>query len=136
MAVSLYRVIQPVSDIELAERFYSTVLADPGERVSPGRHYFRCGSVVLACYDPVEDGDELEGGWQHHFNQYLYFAVTELEGARGRVIDSGGHIESDIASMPWGERLFYAQDPFGNPICFVDRETVFVGDADAENREH
>ncbi len=26
-----------------------------------------------------------------------------------------------------GERLFYARDPFDNPICFVDEKTVFTG---------
>jgi hypothetical protein len=29
--------------------------------------------------------------------------------------------------MPWGERLFYAKDPSGNPICFVDEGTLFTG---------
>ncbi len=25
------------------------------------------------------------------------------------------------------ERSFYAQDPFGNKICFVDQSTLFTG---------
>jgi hypothetical protein len=29
--------------------------------------------------------------------------------------------------MPWGERMFWASDPFGNPISFVDERTVFTG---------
>jgi len=28
---------------------------------------------------------------------------------------------------PWGERSFYAHDPFGNPLCFVDATTIFTG---------
>ena len=32
-----------------------------------------------------------------------------------------------VATRPWGERSFYARDPFGNGICFVDRESVFTG---------
>ena len=28
---------------------------------------------------------------------------------------------------PWGERSFYAFDPFGNGLCFVDETTVFTG---------
>jgi hypothetical protein len=28
------------------------------------------------------------------------------------------------------ERMFYAKDPFGNPISFVDQATVFRGTAD------
>ena len=51
----LFRVIQPVDDIELAARFYAQLLGFAGERVSPGRHYFDCGGTILACYDPVRD---------------------------------------------------------------------------------
>jgi hypothetical protein len=29
--------------------------------------------------------------------------------------------------MPWGERRFWARDPFGNPISFVDEKTLFTG---------
>jgi hypothetical protein len=32
-----------------------------------------------------------------------------------------------IATRPWGERSFYTQDPFGNPLCFVDSNTLFTG---------
>ena len=64
--MKLYRVILPVKDIESAVRFYSQVFEQAGERVSPGRHYFECGGVVLACYDPVADGDDLASGWTHH----------------------------------------------------------------------
>jgi catechol 2,3-dioxygenase-like lactoylglutathione lyase family enzyme len=69
--IDLYRVIQPVKNIEEAARFYSHVLGTPGERVSPGRHYFICGHTILACYDPITDGDGIGSGWGHHFNQYL-----------------------------------------------------------------
>jgi hypothetical protein len=40
-------------------------------------------------------------------------------------------IEGQIALRPWGERSFYAKDPFGNPICFVDEQTVFTGKTSA-----
>ncbi|MGA3068293.1 MAG: VOC family protein, partial [Tepidisphaeraceae bacterium] len=56
----LFRVILPVSDIEAATKFYSELLADPGRRVSPGRHYFNCGGVILACFDPKADGDDFD----------------------------------------------------------------------------
>ena len=32
-----------------------------------------------------------------------------------------------IAKRPWGEESFYASDPFGNPLCFVRRDTEFTG---------
>jgi predicted enzyme related to lactoylglutathione lyase len=125
--MELFRVIHPVADIETATYFYSHVLGVRGERVSPGRHYFQCGGTILACYEPFADGDPIGQGWRHHSNQYLYFAVSDLERALILVREAGGQIEAEIESMPWGERMFYAKDPFENPISFVDRETVFRG---------
>ena len=124
----LYRVILPVSDISQAEAFYGRVLETSGQRVSPGRHYFDCGGTILACYDPLADGDSLDEGWHHHPNQYIYFAVSDLEATFDRAKAAGcREIDEKIETMPWGERLFYAKDPSGNPICFVDEETLFTG---------
>jgi len=131
MAVQLYRVIHPVSDIEAAAAFFGHVFATAGERVSPGRHYFSCGGTILACYDPAADGDPVGDGWRHHASQYLYFSVDDLEGIRQRVLDAGGEVTADIDTMPWGERIFYAADPDGAPIAFVDRTTLFTGSGDA-----
>jgi uncharacterized glyoxalase superfamily protein PhnB len=36
---------------------------------------------------------------------------------------------TEIAAMPWGETMFYARDPFGNPISFVRAGTEFTGSA-------
>ena len=33
----------------------------------------------------------------------------------------------DIVTRPWGERSFYADDPFGNGLCVVDERTLFTG---------
>ena len=130
MTTKLYRVISPVRDIEVATRFFSAVLGSAGERVSPGRHYFECGGTILACYDPVADGDSMEDGWRHHGSQYLYFAVADLEATLGNVEQAGGEITAPIASMPWGERIFYARSPDGAPIAFVDEATVFTGSSE------
>jgi predicted enzyme related to lactoylglutathione lyase len=116
-----------VSDIERAVSFYGKVFATSGKRVSPGRHYFTCGGTILACYDPVADGDELGEGWRPHPCQYLYFSVPDVEIALERVQAAGGTIDRRIETMPWGERLFYARDPSGNPISFVDETTLFTG---------
>ena len=126
-APRLYRVILPVSDIELAAKFYSHVFEIDGERVSPGRHYFDCAGVVLACYDPLADGDDVAQGWRHHENQYIYFSVSDLEMIRGRIDEAGGHNLTDIETLPWGERMFYALDPLGSRLSFVDENTLFVG---------
>jgi predicted enzyme related to lactoylglutathione lyase len=129
MSPRLYRVIQPVTDVEAAARFYGALFGMPGERVSPGRHYFDLGGTILACYDPQADGDPLGEGWRHHESQYLYVAVADLEAALARAREGGATIQAEIATMPWGERLFYALDPSGNPICLVDERTVYTGGA-------
>ncbi len=128
MGVRLYRVILPVNDIDRAARFYGELLGIAGGRVSPGRHYFDCGGTILACYEPVADGDPVGGGWRFHANQYLYFAVQDLEAVFSRAQAMGcPDLDESVSSMPWGERLFYARDPFGNPVCFVDERTLFTG---------
>ena len=126
--MKLYRVIQPVNDIEIATQFYSTVTGKPGIRVSPGRHYFDLGGTILACYDPKADGDDERPEWKPHFNQYVYLSVTDLNAIRTRLVKLGfdsGNLP--IEEMPWGERLLYTVDPSGNPICFVDEKTLFTG---------
>jgi uncharacterized glyoxalase superfamily protein PhnB len=128
MTPKLYRVILPVSDIEQASRFYSQLLDASGQRISPGRHYFDCGGTILACYDPVADGDSIDKGWHPHTNQYLYFAVSDLDATFNRAKEAGcRELDERIEAMPWGERLFYGKDPFGNPVCFVDEKTLFTG---------
>lgn len=137
MTVRLFRVILPVSDIEVAARFYRDVLGAPGTRVSEGRHYFDCGGVILACYDPQADGDSNE--FQPN-PEWLYFAVRDVETVHARCISAGGRFApgdvhgdpaGQIARRPWGERSFYVHDPFGNPLCFVDETTVFRGESSA-----
>jgi catechol 2,3-dioxygenase-like lactoylglutathione lyase family enzyme len=127
----LYRVILPVADIDITARFYSAA----GERVSPGRHYFDCEGVVLACYDAAADGDE--PGEARALLEPLYFAVDDLESVRARCVDAGAVFKETqiqgvgapgrIEMRPWGERSFYTEDPFGNTLCFVDRASVFIG---------
>ena len=101
MGPRLYRVIQPVTDIALAARFYAAVMEEPGRRVSPGRHYFggEGGGAILACYDPTSDGDGVGEGWRHHPSQYLYFSVDDLEGARRRCEAAGATQITEIADM-------------------------------------
>jgi catechol 2,3-dioxygenase-like lactoylglutathione lyase family enzyme len=120
----LYRVILPVSDIETAMRFYRRMLAVPGERVSPGRHYFDCGGTILACYDPKADGDE---SVLRPNAGYLYFSVPDVEATFTLARGAGfSQLDKSVVTRPWGERLFYGRDPFGNPIAFVDERTVFT----------
>ncbi|MEP1096054.1 MAG: VOC family protein [Cyclobacteriaceae bacterium] len=126
MEAKLYRVILPVLDIEIAEKFYSCILGQKGIRVSPGRHYFDLGGTILACYDPSADGDK-QRNWYFHENQYVYISVADLGSVRNKMKEFDCKSLGEIEAMPWGETLFYANDPFGNPICFVDEKTVFKG---------
>jgi len=126
MEAKLYRIIFPVNDINKAEKFYSEILKQKGTRVSPGRHYFNLGGTILACYDPTADGDE-KGNWEFHKNQYIYISVPDLENIKAEMENLDYKSIGVIKKMPWGERLLYVNDPFGNPICFVDEKTVFMG---------
>lgn len=130
----LYRVLLPVSDIDAAEAFYSTIFCSPGKRVSPGRHYFDCEGTILACFDPNADGD----GYQAEPNpEALYFAVSDLDSVYRECQEAGARFAGgsppgvgplgEIAKRPWGEESFYVFDPFGNQLCFVARGSIFRG---------
>ena len=130
----LYRVLLPVNDIDKAESFYSVVLGAPGNRVSPGRHYFDCEGTILACFDPVADGDAYEA---RPNSEAFYFSVTDLHSTFAACEAAGATFAEgsppgvgplgEIAKRPWGEESFYLSDPFGNPLCFVDRASVSKG---------
>jgi catechol 2,3-dioxygenase-like lactoylglutathione lyase family enzyme len=129
--LGIFRVILPVSDIDRAATFYARLLAnDSGRRVSPYRHYFDCGAVILALVDPTPDGAAARANQEH-----LYIAVDDLEAVHARARELGclstvpvhGAPGGEIAVRPWRERSFYAEDPFGNPICFVARGSEFTG---------
>ena len=122
---SIYRIIVPVSAIDRAISFYTRLLDITGRGVGGGRHYFDCGHVILALLDnknpPLPD--------------YIYFAVGDLERVyeRAQELDCLSTAEvhgapaGKIGIRPWGERCFYAYDPFGNGLCFVDKDTLFTG---------
>jgi catechol 2,3-dioxygenase-like lactoylglutathione lyase family enzyme len=130
----LFRVLVPVADIDAAEEFYAGILGSSGRRVSPGRHYFDCEGTILACFDPGADGD----GYQASPNpEALYLAVSDLHAVERACREAGARFAvgsppgvgplGEIARRPWGEESFYVEDPFGNPLCFVDRKSVFTG---------
>jgi predicted enzyme related to lactoylglutathione lyase len=129
----VFRVVVPVNDLDATVPFYAGLFDQPGVRVSGGRHYFSCGGVVVAIYDPRGDGDsEIP---RPNF-EHVYFAVDDLEavfaraqalGGLSSAIGDGGLPMGAIARRPWGERSFYLSDPFGNPLCFVDASSIFTG---------
>jgi len=129
----LFRVILPVNDIDLSASFYAVLLDDAGMRVSPGRHYFDCGGVVLALYSPRADGDDRTP--RPNFD-HVYLAVSDLPAVFERAKRAGGLSTGvgdgalqmgEMTRRPWVEVSFYMHDPSGNPLCFVDASTLFTG---------
>lgn len=124
---TLYRMIFQVTDLDAAARFYSQLLDQPGRRVAETRHYFDCGPVILALVD--------EGAGARPNPDYTYFSTSQLEAlhSRCRALDClvagevHGSPAGEIAVRPWGERSFYARDPLGSGLCFVDEGTLFTG---------
>ena len=130
-APRIFRVPVEVSDIANAAAFYSTLLDLPGRQIRGGsRHYYDCGSVILALIDVSGSGRKPRSAARD-----VYFAVNDLEAVHARaktlrclskndVHEASG---DEIEQRPWGERSFYAVDPWGNGLCFVDETTLFTG---------
>jgi hypothetical protein len=79
--------------------------------------------------------DVSSSGEPHSAAKALYFTVSDLEAAferakalkclsRESVHDAPG---GGIVVRPWGERSFYVEDPWKNPLCFVEEGTVYAG---------
>ncbi len=133
MAPTLYRIILQVDNLDQAEEFYGTLLGDRGRRIPRGgRHYIDCGPVILALVDVTGESADFK---PKPLPDNIYFAVDDLEAfhSRARQLnclsteDVHGASAGDIVRRPWGERSFYAHDPWGNGLCFVDENTLFTG---------
>ena len=124
-AASIFRIFVPVTDFDKAISFYQRLFDDEGRIIHRGRQYFDCGPVIFAVIEnsgtPIGD--------------HIYFSVRDLESffARAKELDClersdvHGAPSDEIVVRPWGERSFYARDPFGNGLCFVDETTIFTG---------
>jgi hypothetical protein len=74
-------------------------------------------------------------GKPHPAAKALYFTVKNLDAifARAKALgclsgeDVHGVSGGGISVRPWGERSFYAQDRWQNPLCFVEAGTVYPG---------
>jgi catechol 2,3-dioxygenase-like lactoylglutathione lyase family enzyme len=135
-APRIFRTLLASTDLGRSRTFYERLLGVRGRLVAPGRLYFDCGSVILGLLDYSSE----EAGPRHVPAEALYFATRELgrlyERARRLGCLSTELLHGDpenpagaIVARPWGERSFYAQDPDGNPLCFVDARTLFTGTA-------
>ena len=124
-----FRLNVEVGDLDAANSFYSKLLGIQGRTQAGRRCYFDCGAVTLQVLDVSSHRQP------HPAAKALYFTVRNLEAAferakalqclsRENVHDAPG---GGIVVRPWGERSFYAEDPWGNPLCFVEEGTVYTG---------
>lgn len=133
-APSIFRILLPATDLERSRRFYEELLGIPGRVVARGRVYFDCGPVILGVLDYSSDSAPEPSPP----TEAIYFATKELEAVYRRaqrldclskelIHDDPESPMGEILVRPWGERSFYADDPAGNPLCFVDDRTLFTG---------
>jgi predicted enzyme related to lactoylglutathione lyase len=127
---ALFRLNIEVGDLDAAASFYERLLAATGRRQAGSRVYFQAGPVTLQVVNVAAGG-----ATPHPAAKALYFTVRDLEAAferaralgclsRESVHDAPG---GGIVVRPWGERSFYAEDPWKNPLCFVEEGTVYRG---------
>ena len=124
-----FRLNIEVDDLETAISFYTRLLGIQGRKQAGSRCYFNCGPVTLQVLDVSSLREP------HTAAKALYFTVSDLEAAYERasalkcvsredVHDAPG---GGIVVRPWGERSFYVEDPWKNPLCFVEEGTVYAG---------
>ena len=121
MGIKLNQVILPVPDFKRAVDFYRHLLEIEGQRVSSGRHNFDCGGLILTCVDPQTEGEDFAVSTPYH----LRFSVEDPESMFQRAKDAGCTFKDErIITAPWGDRVFAAQDPFGNWLGFADEASA------------
>ena len=98
-APSLFRINVEVGNLDQAVDFYSTLLGITGRKQAGSRCYFTCGPVTLQVVDVSSVAEE------------------DVHHAPGKA----------ISVRPWGERSFYAEDKWANPLCFVQAGTIYPG---------
>lgn len=124
-----FRVTVEVDDLDLAVAFYSKLLGVQGRKQAGSRCYFECGPVTVSVLDVSKIRQP------HPAAKALYFTVKHLESAFERAKALGCVSQEDvhdapgggIVVRPWGERSFYGEDPWKNPLCFVEEGTVYTG---------
>jgi catechol 2,3-dioxygenase-like lactoylglutathione lyase family enzyme len=124
-----FRLNVEVGDLNAAIDFYTKLLGMQGRKQPGARVYFEAGPVTLQVVDVSSQHPP------HTAAKALYFTVKDLEAAFERAKELGCLSQESvhdapgggIVVRPWGERSFYAEDPWGNPLCFVEEGTVYTG---------
>ena len=122
----MFRLNIEVGDLAAAAKLYADLFAQPARPQPGNRIYLNCGPVALQVVGAPSP---------QPVPKALYFTVNDLDAVHARAkalkIDSNDKVHGvrggDINVRPWGERSFYADDPWGNTFCFVEAGTVYAG---------
>ena len=125
---TVFRITLEVGDLDAATELYSALLGQPGSRHPGARHYFDCG-VIVALLDVSQGGLPPTPG-----PKSLFFAVDDVDAVHSRAerlgvlapYDVHGEPAGHVLTRPWGERSFYAVDPWGNDVCFCENGTLYT----------
>jgi catechol 2,3-dioxygenase-like lactoylglutathione lyase family enzyme len=126
---SLFRINVEVGSLDEAAAFYGKLLGLEGRKQAGSRCYFTCGPVTLQVVDVSSVGKP------HTAAKALYFTVKNLDAVFARAKSLGCLAREDVHGVsggtisvrPWGERSFYAEDKWRNPLCFVEAGTIYPG---------
>jgi len=122
----LFRLNIEVGSLERAADFYGALLGQEGRPQMGRRVYFDAGGVTLQVVQA--DAPQLAA-------KALYFAVADVDAVHARAAELGclsgelvhGVPAGEAMVRPWGEKSFYCDDPWGNPLCFVEEGTIYAG---------
>jgi hypothetical protein len=126
---ALFRLNLEVGNLDEAAIFYEELFGLIGRKQAGSRCYFTCGPVTLQVVDVSATGEP------HPAAKALYFVVGNLDAIFERAKslkclsneDVHGEPAGKISVRPWGERSFYAEDKWHNPLCFVEAGTIYPG---------
>jgi hypothetical protein len=126
---SLFRMNIEVGNLGEAAEFYGKLFGLVGRIQAGARCYFTCGAVTLQVVDVSSVASP------HPAAKALYFVVGDLDAIFERAKslqclsqeDVHGEPGGQISVRPWGERSFYAEDKWHNPLCFVEAGTIYPG---------
>ena len=121
-----FRLNIEVGNLDQAIDFYSKLLDLQGRKQPGSRVYYNAGAVTLQVVQVQQP---------HTAAKALYFTLKDLDAAFERAKELGCLSQETvhdapgggIVVRPWGERSFYAEDPWKNPLCFVEEGTVYTG---------
>jgi predicted enzyme related to lactoylglutathione lyase len=125
-APQMFRLNVEVGDLAQAAQLYGALFSQPTRPQAGARFYVSAGPVTLQVVETAPP---------HPCAKALYFTVRDLDAMHARVAQLGclsrtmvhGQVGGEISVRPWGERSFYADDPWGNALCFVEAGTVYAG---------